>query len=86
MISGCVRHLEQLDPEIVPATFACCETLSDRGTLEHLRLLKKEWTANVELLVATLDDVIDLEVFVHISGECKWPTGNLQFVEYKQRK
>ena len=65
-INGCVTQLEQLDPEVVPAILACNH--GDRVTLEDLRLLMKEWSSNLDTLVAAIDATIDEHSFIEISG------------------
>ena len=62
----CVNQLEKLDPEIVPAVLGC--RLSNHASTEHLRMLKQEWQANVDLLIDGVDEVMDLKNFLHISG------------------
>ena len=64
-----MSHLEKLDPEIVPAVTCVWSQPDDRGALEHLRLLKHEWTCNIELLASTLDELVDAAKFIEISGK-----------------
>ena len=70
-IRSCAAQLERLDPELVPAAMASALDPSNSAAMEHLRLLKAEWTSNVELLVRTIDNVTDARTFVWLSGEYK---------------
>ena len=68
VIHGCVRSLESLDPELVPATVACRRDINNRAALEHLRLLRREWSDNVKALVDVIDDLTDANIFISVSG------------------
>ena len=68
MIHGCVISLESLDPELVPATVACRRDIKNRAALEHLRLLRKEWSDNVKALVDVIDQLTDAKIFITVSG------------------
>ncbi|XP_064630098.1 uncharacterized protein LOC135488988 isoform X2 [Lineus longissimus] len=67
IIKTCVKQIEKLDPEILPATLACRKDCLDKGALGHLRLLKREWTSDVESLVSTLDEMMDARIFLEVS-------------------
>ena len=69
VIHGCVRSLESLDPELVPATVACRRDINNRAALEHLRLLRREWSDNVKALVDVIDDLTDANIFISVSGK-----------------
>lgn len=69
VIRSCVKRLEKLDPEILPATIACRKDYLDKGAVEYLRLLKREWTNEVETLVNNIDDIIDPSMFIEVSGK-----------------
>lgn len=65
---GCLRHLSSLDPELVPAITACCRHLGDEAAVQHLKLLKDEWFKTVQLLVANIDDMLDVNEFISVAG------------------
>ena len=73
VIRSCLNHLEQLDPEIVPAVVAC-KDLDNRAAMEHLRLLKNEWQENMQLLLVAIDRIIDQRSFLVITGQWKYCT------------
>ncbi len=68
MINSCVISLERLDPELVPATVICRHDVSDRAALEHLRLLRREWSLNVNNLTTAIDELTDPQRFIDVSG------------------
>lgn len=68
VIRSCISLLEKLDPELVPATIACRSDMHNKGAVEHLRLLKKEWTNGTTTLVNCVDDIIDVQDFLTMSG------------------
>ena len=59
----------RVDPEIIPAIMACSNHKEDQAAIEHLRLLKTEWTRALGVLVQTIDDLIDCKIFIEVSGE-----------------
>ena len=68
VIRSCLQHLEQLDPEIVPAIFAC-KGLDNRAAMEHMRLLKTEWQENMQLLVTAIDRIMDQGLFLRVTSK-----------------
>ena len=70
-IRSSVTQLERLDPELLPAVRACAMTDKSQtpGSTQHLKLLKREWTINVDLLIDNIDDVIDWQQFLEVSGK-----------------
>ncbi|XP_013384611.1 catenin alpha-1 isoform X2 [Lingula anatina] len=62
-----VKRLEKLDPEIIPATICCRKDRLDQGAVEHLKLLKREWTQELDTLVTNIDDIIDPGLFLNAS-------------------
>ena len=66
MVCACINRLK------LEICCFCCKTLDSAshtpGSTQHLKLLKREWTVNLDLLIANIDDVINLEKFLEISG------------------
>ncbi len=43
--------------------------MKDRAALDHLRLLRKEWSDNVKALLEVIDQLTDAQLFIHVSGQ-----------------
>ena len=54
---------------MVAAALDVRKTPSNRGTRQHLDSLRREWAGKVQELTGAIDDVIDPEDFMAVSGE-----------------
>ena len=65
-----VANMEELDSDIFPSCLAVRQNLSNKGALEHLKLVRREWHSSVQQLIDVVDDLIDAHKFIEVSGEC----------------
>ena len=63
-----VRSLERLDPEVLPACLAVRQDILDKGAVQHLKLIRREWQNEVHRLVEAVNEHIDVNRFMEISG------------------
>ncbi|XP_022101573.1 catenin alpha-3-like [Acanthaster planci] len=64
-----VGSLERLDPEVFPACLAVRQDILDKGAVRHLKLIRRQWLSEVQRLVEAMDDLIDANRFLEVSGE-----------------
>ena len=69
-INNCLSVLDHIDPELIPAIRACRSSPGDQAAIEHLRLMKNEWISSLNVLVHTVDELVDGQMFIEISGMC----------------
>ncbi|XP_033633446.1 uncharacterized protein LOC117294992 isoform X2 [Asterias rubens] len=62
-----VRSLERLDPEVLPACLAVRQDILDKGAVQHLKLIRREWQNEVHRLVEAVNEHIDANRFMEIS-------------------
>ncbi|XP_070540271.1 uncharacterized protein [Ptychodera flava] len=62
-----INSLESLDPEIYPACIAARRDILDKGALEHVKLLRKEWHGEIATFLDIIDDMSDPLTFIDIS-------------------
>ena len=70
MILSAVDALDAVDPEVFPGCIAVRQDNYDKSAVEHLKLIHREWCNEVQRLVGSIDDLVDVERFMEISGEC----------------
>ncbi|XP_077992184.1 catenin alpha-like [Glandiceps talaboti] len=62
-----LNRLECLDPEVYPACLVARRDVLDRGALEHVKLLRREWHDEISTLVNIIDDMSDPYTFIELS-------------------
>ncbi|XP_072026985.1 uncharacterized protein [Amphiura filiformis] len=67
VILSAVNALEVVDPEVYPGCIAVRQDNYDKGAVEHLKLIHREWCNEVRRLVGSIDDLVDVERFVELS-------------------
>ena len=68
-IKDLADEVDQLTPRVVAAALDVKKTPSNRGTRQHLDSLRREWAGKVQELTGAIDDIIDPEDFMAVSGE-----------------
>ena len=61
--------MEQLDADVFPSCLAVRRDLTNKGAVEHLKLVRREWHSGVHQLVDTVDALIEARRFLEVSGE-----------------
>ena len=68
-IKDLADEVDQLTPRVVAAALDVKKTPSNRGTRQHLDSLRREWAGKVQELTGAIDDIIDPEDFMAVSGK-----------------
>ena len=69
VILSAVSALEAVDPEVYPGCIAVRQDNYDKGAVEHLKLIHREWCNEVRRLLGSIDDLVDVQRFVELSGK-----------------
>lgn len=69
MIKELANEIDKMTPQVVDAALAVRKETSNRSAQEHLNTLRREWAGKVQQLTRAIDDIIDPEDFMAVSGE-----------------
>lgn len=70
VVQQLAREVDGLTPRVVEAALAVRTDPGNREAQERLDALRKDWADRVQLLTEAIDDIIDLEDFLAVSGGC----------------
>ena len=68
LIKDLADEIDQLTPQVVEGALAVRKNPSDRAARDRLDSLRREWAGKVQQLTGAIDDIIDPEDFMAISG------------------
>ncbi|CAH1257676.1 CTNNA1 [Branchiostoma lanceolatum] len=69
IVRSSIRQLESLDPEVQPTVLALCRNPSDKASVEHVKLVRREWFNEVNSLVAAVDEMLNTKEFMEVTEE-----------------
>ena len=83
LIKDLADEVDGMTSEVVSAALDVRRTPGSKEAREKLDSLRQSWASKVQELTAAIDDVIDPEDFVTISGESDNGTLKFQLLEYQ---
>ncbi|XP_019646308.1 PREDICTED: catenin alpha-1-like [Branchiostoma belcheri] len=69
IVRSSIRQLESLDPEVQPTVLALCRNPSDKASVEHVKLVRREWFNEVNSLVTAVDEMLNTKEFMEVTEE-----------------
>ena len=69
MIKVLADSVDKLTPRVVKAAMSVRRDPTDRQSQKQLDSVRREWAEKVQQLTAAIDDIIDPEDFMAVSGE-----------------
>ena len=70
LIRDLAEQIDYLTPQVVKAAVDVKREPTNRDVRQRLDTLRKEWAGKVQQLTGAIDDIIDPEDFMAVSGEC----------------
>lgn len=67
-INATATDIESLAPQLVSAAVRVHQAPTDASCTAHLSQLRKEWTAQLQVLTSLVDDITDYNDFVLMTG------------------
>ncbi|XP_071480577.1 uncharacterized protein [Diadema antillarum] len=69
-VLGIMANMEELDSDAFPSCLAVRQNLSNKGAMQHLKLVRREWHSSVNQLLDVVDSLIDSHKFIEVSESC----------------
>ncbi|XP_054766366.2 uncharacterized protein LOC129273364 [Lytechinus pictus] len=69
-ILALVNNMEQLDADVFPSCLAVRKDLTNKGAVEHLKLVRREWHSSLHQLMDIIDTLLETRRFLEVSESC----------------